>query len=131
MFIGSTSPNVPNPAPMTFAAEIVRPAVPLFCNVMVCELLEPAATNGKLALIGVAESCACGVFVGVGVVGVAGVVGTLLLAEGFDPITTPAQPFPTNEAASTSATKLFCVLLTSCHRPEPCRDVCSAIVRQV
>jgi hypothetical protein len=127
MFIGSSSPDVPNPAPSTFAAEIVTLAVPLFCNVIVCELLEPAVTIGKLALIGVAESCACGVFVGVGV----GDVGALLLAEGFDPITTPAQPLPINEAVSTSATKAFFVLLTSRHRPEPCRDLCSAIVRQV
>jgi hypothetical protein len=35
--------------------------VPPFCNVMACELLEPAATAGKLAIMGVAESCACGV----------------------------------------------------------------------
>jgi hypothetical protein len=131
ILIGRTSPDVPKPAPLTFAAEIVTLALPPFCNVIVCELLDPAVTIGKLALIGVAESCACGVFVGVGVAGIAGAVGTLLLAEGFDPITTPAQPLPISEPASTNATKLFCVLLTSGHRPDPCRDLCSAIVPQV
>jgi hypothetical protein len=127
MVIGRVSPDVPKPTPVTIAAEIVTLALPLFCNVTVCELLDPAVTIGKLALIGVAESCACGVFVGGGVAG----VGTLLLVVAFDPITTPAQPLPTSEAASTSATTLLCTLDTSDHRPDPCRDPCSAIVRQV
>jgi hypothetical protein len=64
MLIGSVSPDVLKPAPVTFAPEIVTLPVPPFCNVMVCELLEPAATAGKLALMGVAKSCACDVFGG-------------------------------------------------------------------
>ena len=56
MLIGTVSPEVLKPAPVTLALEIVTLAVPLFCSVMVCELLEPAATPGKLALVGVAES---------------------------------------------------------------------------
>jgi hypothetical protein len=39
------------------AAEIVTLALPVFCKVTVCELLAPAVTIGKIALIGMAESC--------------------------------------------------------------------------
>jgi len=101
MLIGSVRPEVPNPAPTTLALEIVTLAVPLFWSVMVCEPVAPAVTLGKLALIGVAESCGCGVFVGGGVLG----GGVLPLPEAFDPITTPAHPLPIIEAASTSATR--------------------------
>lgn len=61
MLIGSVRPEVLKPAPVTFAPEIVTLPVPPFCNVIVCELLDPTATAGKLAIMGVAESCACGV----------------------------------------------------------------------
>jgi len=82
MLIGSVRPEMLKPAPVTFALEIVRLALPPFCNVIVCELLEPIATAGKLALVGVAASCGCGVFVG-------GATGADLLPEGLDPATTP------------------------------------------
>jgi len=86
---------------------------------MVWELLAPVVTPGKLALRGVAESCACGV--GVGGVGGGGVLGgcvvgggvVLPLAEVFDPMTTPAHPLPSIEAATTSATRHFRALPVS------------------
>lgn len=56
MLIGTVSPEVLKPAPVTLALEIVTLAVPLFCSVIVCELLKPAATPGKLAVVGVAKS---------------------------------------------------------------------------
>jgi hypothetical protein len=71
------------------------------------------ATAGKLALVGVAESCNCACGVGAGVP----------LAPAFDPLTTPAHPLPIIEAASAIATKQFDILLTS--------DLWSSIVRQV
>jgi hypothetical protein len=130
MFVGMFRPDVPKPAPTTLAAEIVTPALPVFCNVTVCELLEPAVTIGKVALIGVAESCACGcgLFVGGG-------VGVPPLFDALDPTTTPAQPLPISQAASTTATRHFDVPFTpSCQcgrRSDPCPDLPSAIVRQV
>ena len=57
MLIGITKPDVPKPAPVTDALEIVTALVPSFCKVIVCEPLVPAVTVGKLALIGIAESC--------------------------------------------------------------------------
>jgi hypothetical protein len=129
MLIGSARPDVPKPAPVTLALEMVTLPVPPFCNVIVCEPLAPVVTAGKLALIGIAESCACGVFVG------GGALGAPLLPEELDPITTPAQPFPTSAAASSNASKHFGALFTSVHSPDPCRnprsDHCSAIMRQV
>ncbi|HXN51144.1 MAG TPA: hypothetical protein VN943_04345 [Candidatus Acidoferrum sp.] len=119
MLIGSVRPDVLKPAPVTLAPEIVTLAVPAFCNVMVCELLEPIATPGKVALVGVAESWGCGVFVGGGVPG----AGVPLPPEELDPITTPAQPLPIIEVASTIATKHFDTLFRY--------DPWSAIVRQV
>ena len=104
MLIGSARPEVLNPAPVTFALEIVTLTVPTFRNVIVCELLEPTATAGKLALVGIAASCACGVFVG-------GATGAGLLPEGL--ATTPAQPLPIIHAASTTATRHFNALFTS------------------
>lgn len=56
---GSVNPVVPNPLPVTVTLDIVALAFPLFVIVMVCELTDPAATFGKLALFGVTESCAC------------------------------------------------------------------------
>jgi hypothetical protein len=111
ILIGSARPEVPNPVPTTLALEIVTLAVPPFCSVIVCETLAPAVTPGKLALAGVAESCGCGVFVGGGVLG----GGVLLLPEAFEPITTPAHPLTIIEAASTSTTRHFDVLLASDH----------------
>jgi hypothetical protein len=117
MLIGTVRPDVLNPAPVTLALEIVTLAVPEFCSRIVCELLEPVATAGKLALMGVAASCACtcgcGVFGGVE-------LGDPLLP---DPITTPAQPLLSTAAASAAVNKHTDALLTS--------DLLSAIVRQV
>jgi hypothetical protein len=66
MLIGTVRPDVLNPAPNTFTLEIVTPAFPPFCNVIVCELLDPIVTAGKLAFMGTAESCGCGVLGGGG-----------------------------------------------------------------
>ena len=115
MPVGSNKPEVLKPAPVTAALEIVTPLVPSFCKVMVCEPLVPAATSGKLALIGVAESCGWGAFTGGGVP--PGVFPPL--PEEFDPMTTPAQPLPISEAASTNATTQFDVLLMDDQRLAP------------
>jgi hypothetical protein len=122
MLIGTVRPDVLNPAPVTFALEIVTLALPEFCSRIVWELVEPVGTPGKLAVIGVAASCGCctcgcGVFVGGGVA-----LGEPLLPE-FDPMTTPAQPLPSAAAASVTPNKHTDILLTS--------DLLSAIVRQV
>jgi hypothetical protein len=106
MPIGKAKPEVLNPAPVTVTVETVTIPVPPFCNVTVCELLEPIATLGKLALIGAAASCGCGVFVG----GVGG--PPLPFPAEFVPATTPAHPFAIKAVASTIATKhldTFCV----------------------
>lgn len=96
MLIGSVRPDVLNLAPVTFALEIITLVFPLFCNVMVCEFLEPAATSENRALIGAAESC------GFGVLG----LGAL------EPVT-PAQPLAIIDAASTRVTRYFNVVFTS------------------
>ena len=130
MLIGTVRPEVLNPAPATLALEIVTVPVPGFCNVIVCELLDPVATPGKLALIGVAESWGCGCACGCGgcadgCAGFdgAGVLPDPLLPEVFDPITTPAHPLPSTEKASTVANSHFDSL--------PESDLRAAIVRQV
>lgn len=71
--------------------------------------------------MGIAESCGwgCGVLPGNDVPG----AGVPLFAAGFDPITTPAQPLPTIEAAITITIKHLEILFVS--------DLVSAIVRQV
>jgi hypothetical protein len=116
MLRGRVRPDVPNPAPATLALEIVTLAVPPFCSVMVCELLVPVVTPGKLALNGVAESCGVeggGVGGGVGrggvVLGGCVVGGGVLppLAELFEPMTTPAHPLPSIDAASTRTVRDF------------------------
>lgn len=121
MLIGTVSPDVLKPAPVTLALEIVTFAVPLFCSVIVCELLEPVATPGKLALVGVAESCGWTCGCGCGVFG-SGAVGAALL-EALDGVTTPAQPLLKTAAARTTPKTHFDTLLTS--------DRLSAIVGQV
>jgi hypothetical protein len=63
ILIGTVSPDVLNPAPATLALEIVTVPDPGFCNVIVCELLDPVATAEKLALAGIADNSGCGVFV--------------------------------------------------------------------
>ena len=140
MFIGSVRPEVPNPAPVTLALEIVTVAVPAFCRVIVCDALDPVVTPGKLALSGVAESCGCGVVVGGGgvvgggVVDGGGVLGAgvpLPLPVEFDPMTTPAHPVPTTDAASISASKHFDAFLPSDQSPHTRSDHLSTIVRQV
>src|ERR1700720_1792809 len=104
---------------------------------MVCDTVAPKLTLGKLALIGVAESCGCGTGGGGGVGGCGvggGVLGggvPLPLAEVLDPITTPAQPLPIIEAASTSATRHIDVLLTLDHWADDPSDHFCSIVRQV
>lgn len=116
MLIGSAKPDVANPAPVTTVLEIVTLLVPAFCRVMVCEPLVPAVTIGKLALIGVAASCGCGVLVTGGGPPDAGFPP---LPDEFDPMTTPAQPLPISAAASTSATIQLDVLLTYGSRRAP------------
>ena len=96
MLIGSVRPDVLNPAPVTFALEIITLVFPPFCSVMVCEFLEPAATSENRALIGAAESC------GFGVLG----LGAL---EPF----TLAQPLAIIDAVSTKVTRHFDVVFTS------------------
>jgi hypothetical protein len=56
MLAGNVSPVVLKPAPVTLTVDTVALAVPSFCSVMVCELLDPMATPGKFALDGVTES---------------------------------------------------------------------------
>lgn len=114
MLSGSVNPDVLKPAPLTLALLIVAVAVPVFCSVIVCELLEPMVTDGKLALAGVAESCACavlggGVFVGGGVLG----PGVLFAAETLDPATSPAQPLLHKHAATATATRHFDIFCNS------------------
>jgi hypothetical protein len=121
MLIGSAKPEALKPAPVTIALEIVTALVPPFCKVIVCEPLVPAVTVGKLALMGIAESCGWGVFVGGGVTP----PEVPPLAVEFDPMTTPAQPLPISEAANTSATKQFAVWLTCDQRPATPSDPCS------
>jgi hypothetical protein len=121
MLIGTVSPEMANPAPVTLALEIVTLAVPGFCSMIVCELLEPVATAAKAALMGVAESCGC--TCGCGVFGGGGVAFDPLLPEAFDPATTPAQPFPSAAVASINPNRHTEALFRS--------DLLSAIVRQV
>jgi hypothetical protein len=90
MLAGNVSPVWLKPAPLTAICEIVTAPVPPLDNAIVCELLEPTLTFGKLALLGAAASCGCGVFPG----------GAVPALDPFDPITTPAQPFVTIEVAS-------------------------------
>src|SRR5712692_6052894 len=56
---GTLRPVMLKPVPVTVACEIVALAVPVFFKVIVCEALFPVMTLPKLALDGVAESCAC------------------------------------------------------------------------
>src|SRR5258708_34023889 len=103
MLIGSAKPEALKPAPVTIALEIVTALVPPFCKVIVCEPLVPAVTVGKLALMGIAESCGWGVFVGGGVTP----PEVPPLAVELDPSTTPPHPFPLTEQANNQATKRF------------------------
>jgi hypothetical protein len=100
---GVVSPVMLKPVPVTVALEIVASAVPLLSTVIVCELLEPVATFAKRALLGLAESCAEGVFpggVGVGVgVGALGFPAGGLedLEDPLVAVATPAHPLiPSN-----------------------------------
>jgi len=95
MLAGNVSPVWLKPAPLTAICEIVTAPVPPLDNAIVCELLEPALTLGKLALLGAAASCGCGVFPGGGVPAL----------DPFDPITTPAQPFTIIEVANAITTR--------------------------
>ena len=107
ILMGTARPDVLNPAPDTLALEIVAVAVPAFCKVIVCELLEPIATEEKLAAAGIAASCGWGGFVeGCGVP----VAGWPLFPE-FTPATIPAQPLAINAAAAATPKKhhdIFC-----------------------
>src|SRR5579859_247365 len=87
-FAGTVSPEMLKPAPVTVALEIVASAAPVLSTVIICELLVPWPTLGKLALPGVADSCAWGRFPGAGVPGFpAG-----RLADELEPVTKPAHP---------------------------------------
>ena len=97
MLAGNVSPVWLKPAPLTAICEIVTAPVPPLDNAIVCELLEPTLMFGKLALLGAAASCGCGLFPG------AGVPAPPL--DPFDPITTPAQPFASIEAANAITTR--------------------------
>jgi hypothetical protein len=57
--VGKGRPVVLKPAPNTLACVIVKPAVPLFVSLIVCELMLPVITLPKLALDGFAVSCCC------------------------------------------------------------------------
>jgi hypothetical protein len=50
-------PVILNPVPVTLPCKIVRPALPVFVRVTVCELLLPTATLPKVTLDGVTDSC--------------------------------------------------------------------------
>jgi hypothetical protein len=56
---GALMPEILNPAPVTLADEIVRPADPPFDTVIVCELLVPVETLPKAAVDGVAAIWGC------------------------------------------------------------------------
>jgi hypothetical protein len=56
MLMGTVKPEVLNPVPTTLALEIVTRPVPGFCSSIVCDVLDPVATAGKLAVMGVAAS---------------------------------------------------------------------------
>ena len=88
---GRLNPDVPNPAPETVTLEIVALPLPLLSSVIVCELVDPTITLGKVALAGLTESLAC-VRVGLG----AG-VGEPKLFAGLELITRPAQPLKNSE----------------------------------
>ncbi len=56
---GVVTPEIVKPVPVTFTAETVTLAVPLFFKVIACALLLPTFTLPKLSLAGEAPSCAC------------------------------------------------------------------------
>ena len=98
-FTGIVKPLMLNPAPVTVALEIVASAVPLLSSAIVCELLDPVATFAKLALLGLAASCAWPVFAGPGALGFpAGGLEDLEGALELEAVTTPAQPFSPSNA---------------------------------
>jgi hypothetical protein len=97
-FAGIIRPLMLNPVPVTVALEIVASAVPLLSSAIVCELLDPVATFVKLALLGLAASCAW----------TALLVGELVGLEGvLEPDTTPAHPFSPSNAISAIAAANF------------------------
>jgi hypothetical protein len=86
--------------------ETVAAALPLFVKVIVCELFEPMATLGKLALAGLAESCACGCGFGDG-------VG---LGLGFcetSAVTRPAHPLKQHALATVASNTTVAAALPS------------------
>jgi hypothetical protein len=104
-FAGIVRPLMLNPVPVTVALEIVASAVPLLSSAIVCELLDPVATFVKLALLGLAASCAWPALPDVGVVGFP--VGDLDGALELEAPTTPAHPFSPSNAMSAIATANF------------------------
>jgi hypothetical protein len=56
---GVVTPEIVKPAPVTFTADTVTLAVPLFFSVIACTLLLPTFTLPKFSLAGEAPSCAC------------------------------------------------------------------------
>jgi hypothetical protein len=84
---GAVTPVTLNPAPVTFTAETVTLAEPLFFNVIVCVLLLPTFTLPKFSLAGEAPSCAC-VPVPLSAI-VSGAPGPLFAIE-IEPVALPA-----------------------------------------
>jgi hypothetical protein len=103
-FAGIVRPLMLNPVPVTVALEIVASAVPLLSSAIVCELLDPVATFVKLALLGLAASCAWLPLLD-GVVGFP--AGDLEGVLELEAPTTPAHPFSPSNAMSTVATANF------------------------
>jgi hypothetical protein len=85
--IGVFAPEMLNPVPVTFTAEIVTLAEPLFFSVIVCVLLLPTFTLPKFSLAGEAPSCAC-VPVPLSAI-VSGAPGPLFAIE-IEPVAAPA-----------------------------------------
>jgi len=107
-FAGIVSPLTLKPAPVTVALEIVASAVPLLSSVIVCELLDPVATFGKLALLGLAASCACPVLLAVGALGLP--AGWLEDLDGaLEAPTTPAHPLSPSNATLAATRAIFAV----------------------
>src|ERR1700676_97293 len=97
-----------NPVPATVALEMVASTVPLLSSAMVCELFDPVATFVKLALPGLAASCAWPAPLDAGVTGLpVGELGGFEGALELEAPTTPAHPFSPNNAMSAIAAANF------------------------
>lgn len=117
-YAGRFRPVTLNPVPVTLICEIVAWAVPVFEIVTSCELLEPATTFWKLAVVGETANCACPPGFGDGD---GSGDGLLLLVA----LTTPAQPYPMTAAAIAAAAN------SKIDFEFPLSDPALAILRQV